>query len=236
MENELKPFWRMFFSLNCKFGLFLILLICVPRFLLVLNANETANYRYIGLIMLVSAVAPFVFLSKAGRKAIGMKKSTGKSWWWFAFILGLLLSAVLYVAGVLLYDNSIENWYVYIGKSYNIPNGIKGNDKLIMFLIMAFMGIVFSPVGEELFFRGIVHLSFAKSLGNFKASLIDSLAFALTHLSHFGMIFFSGKWTLLPLPALIWVSGMFIVSLVFNLCRTKTGSLFSELSISIIPP
>lgn len=136
---------------------------------------------------------------------------------------------MLYVAAVILYGHSIENWYIYIGKSYNIPDGIKGNEKLVMFVIMAFTGMVFSPVGEELFFRGIVHSSFAKSLGNFKASLIDSSAFALTHLSHFGLIFFNGKWSLLPLPALIWVSGMFVVSLVFNLCRTKTGSLLGAI-------
>ncbi|MDR6514591.1 CPBP family intramembrane glutamic endopeptidase [Chryseobacterium camelliae] len=229
MENELKPLWRTFFSFNWKFGLFLILIICIPRFLLVLNANEMANYRYIGLIMLVSAVAPFIFLTNNGRKAIGMKKSAGKSWLWFAFLLGFFLSAILYVAGVMLYGHSIENWYIYIGKSYNIPNRIKENDKLVMFLIMAFTGMVFSPFGEELFFRGIVHSSFAKSLGNFKASLIDSSAFALTHLSHFGLIFFNEKWSFLPLPALIWVSGMFVVSLIFNLCRRKTGSLLGAI-------
>lgn len=138
-----------------------------------------------------------------------------------AFILGLILSAMLYVAGVLLYGNSVENWYIYIGKSYNIPHGIRGNDKLVMFIIMAVTGMVFSPVGEELFFRGIVHSSFAKSLGNFKASLIDSSSFALTHLSHFGLIFVNGKWNFLALPALIWVSGMFAISIVFNLCRKK---------------
>nr|WP_294276765.1 CPBP family intramembrane metalloprotease [uncultured Chryseobacterium sp.] len=54
------------------------------------------------------------------------------------------------------------------------PNGIAGNDKLVMFVIMSVTGMVFSPVGEELFFRGIVHSSFAKSVGNFTASLIDS--------------------------------------------------------------
>ena len=48
--------------------------------------------------------------------------------------------------------------------------------------------MIFSPIGEELFFRGIVHSSFAKSIGNFKASIIDSVAFALTHISHFGTI------------------------------------------------
>jgi hypothetical protein len=68
IKIELKPFWSMLFDFNWKFGLFLILVICIPRFVLVLHANETANYGFIGLIMLISAIAPFVFLSKYGRK------------------------------------------------------------------------------------------------------------------------------------------------------------------------
>ncbi len=68
MGNELRPFWNKIFNFNWKFGLFLILIICIPRFVLVLQANETANYKYIGLIMLISAIAPFVFLNKYGRK------------------------------------------------------------------------------------------------------------------------------------------------------------------------
>lgn len=47
MEKELKPFWRKFFDFNWKFGVFLISIICTPRFILVLKANETANYGYI---------------------------------------------------------------------------------------------------------------------------------------------------------------------------------------------
>jgi len=39
---------------------------------------------------------------------------------------------------------------------------------------MAITGITFSPIGEELFFRGIIHSSFAKSIGDKKASLVDN--------------------------------------------------------------
>lgn len=198
--------------------------------MLVLDANETANYRFIGLIMLISAVAPFVFLSKHGRKTIGLTKPTKKFLLLCAFISGLISSMVMYIAGVSLYGHSFENWYVYIGKSYNIRDGIIGNEKLIMFMIMAITGMIFSPVGEELFFRGIVHSSFAKSFGNLKASFIDGTAFAITHLSHFGLVFINGKWKFLPIPALLWVSGMFAVSIIFYFCRKNTGSLWGAIA------
>ena len=95
-----------------------------------------------------------------------------------------------------------------------------------MFIVMAVMGMIFSPIGEELFFRGVVHGSFAKSLGEKKASLVDSCAFALTHLSHFGLVFIDDDWTWYALPALLWVFGMFLVSLLFIEIKKRSDSIW----------
>lgn len=229
MQDELKPIWKKFFVFNWKFGLFLIILICIPRFFLVLEANETRNYAYIGLVMIISALAPFIFLNRNGRKKIGIKKPANYSWVLSAFILGLISSILLYLLGTILYGNSHENWYVYIGNSYNIQNGMAAGDKFKMFMIMAVTGMIFSPIGEELFFRGIVHSSFAQSLGNLKASITDSAAFALTHIAHFGLIFINGKWDFLAVPTLIWIIAMFSVSLLFYACRKKSDSLLGAI-------
>ena len=183
IENELRPFLNKLFSYNWKFGLFLILIVCIPRFLLVLNANASGNYSYIGLIMVISGILPFVFLSKYGRGKIGITKPKEYKWLIIAFGLGLLISILLYFLGHCLYGDTYRNWYTYIGKSYNIPTGIDQTNKAILFSIMALTGMIFSPIGEELFFRGIIHSSFAKSLGEKKASIANSSAFALTQLT-----------------------------------------------------
>lgn len=94
---------------------------------------------------------------------------------------------------------------------------------------MALTGMVFSPIGEELFFRGIVHSSFAKSIGDTKASLVDSLAFSLTHISHFGLVFINCKWMFLEIPTLIWVSSMFLVSVLFFILRKYSGSILGSI-------
>ena len=60
MENELRPFWSKFFNFDWKFGVFLILIICIPRFILVLIANSSGNYGCKGLIITILAVAPFI--------------------------------------------------------------------------------------------------------------------------------------------------------------------------------
>jgi uncharacterized protein len=229
MEKELKSFWSRLFDFNWKFGLFLILIVCIPRFILVLNANSSGSYGSIGLIMTISAIAPFIFLTKYGRKEIGITKPRNFKWLFIAFFCGLIASILLYFFGQILYGNSYQNWYQYVGKSYKIPATITQSDKNIMFVIMAITGMTFSPIGEELFFRGIVHSSFAKSIGEKKASIVDSSAFALTHISHFGLVFINGKWDFFTIPTIIWVTSMFLVSLLFFTFRNKSDSILGAI-------
>ena len=225
MQRELKSIWLKFFKFDWKFGLFLLLLVCVPRFFLVLQANQTGNYAPIGAIMFISALIPFLFLSKYGRKKVGIRSAKAITQVFLALLYGILASLVLYWIGEVLYANSYENWYLYIGKSYNIPEAITPSDKQTLFFIMAFTGMIFSPIGEELFFRGIVHASFAKSVGENKASLIDSTAFALTHIAHFGLVFLDQNWRFFFLPTLLWVIAMFLVSILFFTMKQKSDSL-----------
>ena len=229
MENELRPFWKRIFSFNWKFGLFLILIVCIPRFILVLNANASGNYSAIGMIMFVSAIAPFIFLSKYGRREIGITRPKKYNWLVIAFVSGLIFSVLLYLLGQSLYGNSYENWYQYIGKSYNIPTGIDSHNKVILFAIMALTGMTFSPIGEELFFRGIVHSSFARSIGERKASVVDSSAFALTHISHFGLVFVNSQWNFYTIPAILWVASMFLVSVLLFVLKQRSGSLLGAM-------
>lgn len=229
MDNELRVFWRRFFSFDWKLGLFLTISICIPRFFLVLRANETADYSLIGIVMLISAIVPFLILNKYGLKSIGLTFPKHSLWVIYGLLLGLFSSFLLLFIGELLYGASMENWYVYIAKSYNIPSDILPDDKMILFAIMALTGMLFSPIGEELFFRGIVHESFSNSFGSRKASLFDGTAFALTHLSHFGLVFLNEKWTLFPLPAFLWVLSMFLLSSLFYYCRKKSGSILGAI-------
>ncbi|KEO75471.1 CPBP family intramembrane glutamic endopeptidase [Anditalea andensis] len=229
MDKELRQFWKRIFGFNWKLGLVLILIVCIPRFILVLDANATGSYGAIGLIMTISAMVPFLFLSKHGRTAIGITKPRKYSWLIIAFVCGLVASLFLYWLGHILYGNSYENWYGYIGKSYNIPPAINHHDRTIMFIMMAITGMTFSPIGEELFFRGIVHSSFAKSIGEKYASIVNSSAFALTHISHFGVVFIHNKWELFTIPTIIWVLGMFFMSILFFLSRKQSGSILGAI-------
>jgi hypothetical protein len=227
---ELRLIWNKLFHFNWAFGLLMLVAICVPRFWMALKANMTGNYDNIGAVMAISAIIPFIFLSKEGRKQIGITKPKNNAWILYSFLAGIAISTIFFALGYLLYNNTLNNWYVYIGRSYNIATGLAAQDKLIYFTVYAVTGMCFSPIGEELFFRGIVHSSFRSSLGEKKAILIDSLTFALTHLAHFGIVYISGSWKFLFVPSILWVFGMFITSLVFIQCKKMTGSIVGAIA------
>ncbi|HEV3222888.1 MAG TPA: CPBP family intramembrane glutamic endopeptidase [Puia sp.] len=175
-------------------------------------------------------LSPVIFLSKKGRKYIGIKKPTNYYWLLYSFISGAAVCIVIYAVGVLLYKHTISHWFVYISRSYSASGiSLSSSQKFTYFLIYSITGITFSPIGEELFYRGIVHGSFAMDFGENKASILDSLAFALTHLAHFGIVYIPGGWKFLIIPALIWVTSMFISSRIFFICKEKTGSILGAI-------
>ena len=107
--------------------------------------------------------------------------------------------------------------------------GLSPKNKLITFIISTIMAMTFSPIGEEIFYRGMVHGSFKKDLNDTQASNIDSLAFSLTHLAHFGIVYVNGNWEFLIIPSILWVGLMFFTSKLFYLCRKNSGSLLAAI-------
>ena len=226
----LRTFWQKIFRYNWIFGLVLILLLGIPRFFIVLQANVTGNYNLVPVVFLFMWFSPLIFLTKNGRRSIGIKRPSNYYWLFYSFVLGILICMVTYIVAIFLFEHTISNWFVYISKSYTV-SGMVVNDsnRLIYFLIYSLTGITISPIGEELFYRGLVHGSFVKRFGEQRASIADSSAFALTHLAHFGIVYYSGTWHFLFIPALLWVLFMFITSRIFFVCKQKTGSLLGAI-------
>jgi membrane protease YdiL (CAAX protease family) len=226
----LRAKWRKLFELNWTFGLALVLLLGVPRFIIVLNANVSGNYSKIAFIFLIMWFTPLVFLNKDGRKAIGIKSPVNYYWLLYSFIAGIAMCTMVYMVGAYLFSDTFSNWFVYIARSYNTKKILFNDEqRLTYFLIYAATAMTFSPIGEELFYRGIVHSSFAVKFGEKKASIADSIAFALTHLAHFGIVYVLGGWHFLVIPAILWVVCMFLSSILFFYCKVKTGSIIGAI-------
>jgi len=181
--------------------------------------------------------APLIFLTKYGRKYIGITKPRSVVRLLYSFIIGAVFCGLLFGIFHLLYGNGIENCFAYISRSYTLPHDILETNKLTYFLIFSAVGITFSPIGEELLYRGVIHGSFVGRFGEQKASVFDSLAFGLTHLAHFGIVYSAGVWDFLPVPALLWVVSMFVAGQLFfrskQMCNSILGAIVCHAGFNV---
>lgn len=225
MNNYLKKFWARYFRFDWKLGLFLILLFGIPRFIIVLHAYVTQSYGTVMFVFLAMWLAPFILLTQAGRKGIGMRRPSSWARTGLSFLAGGLICYLLLRFFGGLYGHSIDNPFVYIGGN-NPTSSLSGENKTLYFWIAVIPSMIFSPIGEELLYRGLIHGSFVPRFGETTASIFDSSAFALTHIAHFGIIYTAGSWHFTFLPTLLWVFCMFVVSQLFFRCKCYCGSIW----------
>lgn len=221
-----RSMWRPFLRPGWRSGLFLLLLWSIPRFWLALWASQAGSYQYVSLIFVSMWIAPFILLGRQGRKEAGIRRPKSSGWLFVGFIAGLALCALMFGLSYQAYGLTGSNWLYHISGTYsNLPAEMDANTRLSFFLIFAAIGMTFSPIGEELFYRGLIHENFRHSFGQRGASVSDSLAFALVHLAHFGLAYTGGSWKFLFLPALLWVAALFGLCLSFSWFRQRSGSI-----------
>jgi len=222
----LRKYWLRFLSYDWKFGLLLILLFGIPRFILVMQANMEGGYGKIFIVFLIMWFAPLIFLTKQGRKNIGIKRPSKYIHLLYSFLIGIASCTLIFILFQSLYGNTLSNSFVYISRIGVSPENISSSDRLIYFIVAVIPSMIFSPIGEEFLYRGVIHGSFVGKFGELKASVFDSLAFALTHLAHFGIVYNGEAWNFLILPSILWITSMFIVSQVFFRCKVMSQSIF----------
>jgi len=175
----------------------------------------------------VMALMPLVFLDKRGWRKVGFVKSNAAKYYVYAIISGAVLGLLCYGLGLWLFDLSNDNWFVSIKNSYLRTfdtTGIPARQLLVVFTIPA---LIFSPIGEEIFFRGFLQEALASKFSDRNAMIIDSLFFALIHLFHHGIIKDSvGTIHFYPLSGFMWVLLMFVTAMAFALLKKKSGSIY----------
>ncbi len=207
-------------------GILLILFFGGIRFSAVLYGIQSGDNKYLSILFVFMILTPFVLLTKTGRKSIGFKRIS-LIHIFYSLFLGAAICSAIYNLGQWLFGNEITNWFRYIGESYPTDiSALSEQDKSVYFIIFSVIGLTFSPFGEEFLYRGVIHGSFLDKLGDRGAAIIDSLAFALVHLAHFGIVFTNQSWTFLPLPSFIWLILMFATGMVLNHCKSKSGSIW----------
>lgn len=219
---EIRSHWQRIFYHPILLVSILAVVLAIPRFIWLLNGK----YSYIILLFLLMWIFPFIFLTREGRKSIGIRKPDNLVWVLSGFLLGVVASLLIYIIGVAFFGKSSENWYVTIMNSFNKDNLIESiKPNIGLFLLISFPSMIFSPIGEEFFFRGMIQDSYAAEVGNQKATLIDAAFFGVTHLAHHGLILQDGILRFYP-SSILWVLLMVLVSILFSFIRNKSGSIW----------
>jgi membrane protease YdiL (CAAX protease family) len=168
---------------------------------------------------------PIVFLTKAGRRRIGIRKPVNAKWMVAAPFIGAAGGLTLFALGYWWFGTGPDNWYMSILRSWDITDGMQSDlGTLTLFLMFAIPSALFSPIGEEIFFRGFVHESFRERWGYRVALAANALAFAAVHGLHHG--FQPGHFR--PWSGLLWVALIAGVVMLFQLCKERAGSIWAS--------
>jgi membrane protease YdiL (CAAX protease family) len=173
---------------------------------------------------------PFIVLTAQGRREIGLRKQ-GNSLAALALsaLAGAWAGFVVYAAGMALYGSSLDNWCVSIRDSFHLTEMRAAMPLAAAFAAVVLPAMIFSPIGEEILFRGLLHQSFVRRWNLPVATVVNGLAFGLVHLHVHGLWHDAAGFHLRVISGALMVLLMAGVSAVFTLCRLRTGSLYAAI-------
>ncbi len=178
---------------------------------------------------------PFIFLNKEGRKRIGLTKSISVKYYFLAIAAGASLAVICFGTGLFFFGMSTNNWFVSIKNAYLNTFDTTGLSMISIFMTFTMPAIIFSPFGEEIFFRGFLQEALSERFSYNRAMYVDALFFALIHLFHHGVVKDKeGGLHFYPWSGSLWVLLMFTTAMVFAWIKKKSGSLFPAIVAHII--
>jgi membrane protease YdiL (CAAX protease family) len=171
------------------------------------------------------AIAPWVLLTGEGRRAIGLKRPASTRMYAHAVVLGAMAALVCFALGLALFGGSDDNWFVSIARSFaqTINPGLTVWQMYLMFTVTS---MVFSPIGEEIFFRGVLQRALEDRFPERTSTWLECLAFGLVHLCHHGVVLGAAGWALRPRSAPIWCALMVLTAYLFAWLRKRGDSLY----------
>jgi membrane protease YdiL (CAAX protease family) len=174
----------------------------------------------------IMAILPWLLLSAEGRRQIGLKLPEKVSYFLVAGIAGVLAPMACFSLGLWLYGASTDNWFVSIANNYRQIMDTSGMGLLKLHLIFTIPACLFSPIGEEIFFRGFLQRVFETRFSTRQSTHLEAGIFGLVHLCHHGLFATATGLVLLPVSGALWVTLMFASAWMFAWLRKSSDSLF----------
>jgi len=221
-QIDVKPLWR-----ALPYGIAGLTL----AFVLASSAGRAAAMfgpaRWRALLMVICiamAVLPWLVLSREGRRQIGLQRPRSALWVVSGVVFGALAATFCYLFGVALFGAGQDHWFVSVARNYQLQP-THGWSLLRLHLTFTIAACLFSPIGEEIFYRGFLQKVLEDRHGARRATLMEASLFALVHLCHHGILVTGSGYQLLPVSGALWVAQMFALSLLFAWLRRRGDSI-----------
>lgn len=172
-------------------------------------------------------IVPLLFLSQIGREQIGFGQPISFKWIFIALLSGATLATICHFIGIALYGKGEQNWFVSVAYAYQSDERIALLERHVAYAIFTIPAIIASPIGEEIFFRGMIEQSNRHRWSPLAGASLSAGLFALAHLTHHGIYRGFNGIEIMPVSGAIWFALMFGTSLVFSYLRRRGSSIWT---------
>ena len=186
------------------------------------------NNPLLPLSFLIMVLCPFVFLGKEGRWKIGLTKPDKSIWLAWAALLGGAMATICFLLGYIVFGTTENNWFMTVGNFYTVTPEMAEFPMWALFLMFTIPALIFSPFGEELFFRGFMQSTLEQRLTPKAAMSVVAIIFAGIHLFHHGVARENNEFKFYFLSGCIWFGLIFTTSILFEICRRKSGCIWAS--------
>lgn len=192
----------------------------------VVGTMGPVSWRWVMPLGFVSmALLPLLLLNGRARREAGFQRPRGVLMIGVAMVLGAAAAFACYAIGTMLFGAGPDNWFVSIANSYRRTLDTTGWNAIRLHVFFTLPALLFSPIGEEIFFRGYLQYVLERRFGQGVSTVLECAAFAVIHLCHHGLFLTSAGLGFRPLSGAIWMLLMFGTAFLFAWLRKRTGSL-----------
>lgn len=217
------PHWRRWLPLPWAIALAVGLVLAGMR---VVGVLGSVQWRWLlPLSFVVMAVLPWLLMTAPGRRSIGLCRATDQRIYALALGAGCAAAWVCGLLGLTVFGMGTDNWFVSIANNYRNTLDTRGFALWQLHLFFTLPACLFSPIGEEIFFRGLLHGALQERFGARPAVVSEAGLFGLVHVCHHGLWLAASGWAFRPVSGGLWMLLMFGTALVFSALRQRSGSL-----------
>lgn len=171
--------------------------------------------------------SPWIVLSRGLRSRLTLRRFPSALRALACFASGALLAVTIGSGFFSLFGTGPSNAFESVRASY-FSGGYPPLEGAALFALFTVPAMIFSPIGEELFCRGVL-VEVGRKLAGYAFGVgLSATVFATAHLLHHGVAVTNGVVSGDAVGGALWFLATFAASLAFSLARLKTGTIWGS--------